>query len=290
MIGVIDVGGGLRGIYGAGVFDRCLDDEIEFDCCIGVSAGSANIASFLAKQKGRNYTFHHDYTFRKEYMSLQNIIRCGSYIDLDYVYGTLTHTGGENPLDYDEIEKYNGEIVVVATDANTGKAHYFTKNDIDRDSYLAFNASSSLPLINRPTVVNGIAYYDGGISDPVPIEHAFEIGCDKVVVILTRPVDFRMDGKFEKMISPLMKPKYPKIASALIGRIDAYNSSIDKLIEYKKDGRCLIVAPDDCCGIDTLTKDQDKLDQLYHKGYEDGKAIAEFMTSACQNCRQEHQN
>ena len=53
MNAIIDVGGGQRGIYGAGVFDRLLDEGIEFDCCIGVSAGSANLASYLAKQKGR---------------------------------------------------------------------------------------------------------------------------------------------------------------------------------------------------------------------------------------------
>ncbi|WP_242833217.1 patatin-like phospholipase family protein [Clostridium saudiense] len=86
MIGVIDVGGGLRGIYGAGVFDFCLDNNINFDYGIGVSAGSANIASFLGKQKGRNLKFYSEYIFRKEYMSFHNLFRNGSYIDLDYVY------------------------------------------------------------------------------------------------------------------------------------------------------------------------------------------------------------
>lgn len=40
--GVVDVGGGLRGIYGVGIMDYCMDQGIHFDCCIGVSAGSAN--------------------------------------------------------------------------------------------------------------------------------------------------------------------------------------------------------------------------------------------------------
>ena len=71
-LGVIDVGGGFRDIYGAGVFDWCLDHDVHFDYCIGISAGSANLASFLAKQRGRNYTFYMDYVFRKEYASLDN--------------------------------------------------------------------------------------------------------------------------------------------------------------------------------------------------------------------------
>ena len=66
----IDVGGGLRGIYAAGVLDYCMDKNIRFDLGIGVSAGSANLASYGAGQRGRNYQFYTEYAFRKEYMSL----------------------------------------------------------------------------------------------------------------------------------------------------------------------------------------------------------------------------
>lgn len=68
--GIIDVGGGLRGIYGAGVLDRCMEEGVRFDCCIGVSAGSANMSSYVAGQHGRNKPFYQDYSFRKEYMSV----------------------------------------------------------------------------------------------------------------------------------------------------------------------------------------------------------------------------
>ena len=99
-IGVIDVSGGLRGVYAAGVFDRCMDEKIMFDECVGVSAGSANCCSYLAGQKRRNYAFYTDYPFRREYMSARNFIRKRSYLDLDYVYSALSNSDGENPLDY----------------------------------------------------------------------------------------------------------------------------------------------------------------------------------------------
>lgn len=50
-LGVVDVGGGLRGVYAAGIFDFCLTEGIGFDVCVGVSAGSANIASYAAGQR-----------------------------------------------------------------------------------------------------------------------------------------------------------------------------------------------------------------------------------------------
>ena len=67
---VVDVGGGLRGVYATGVLDRCLEEGVRFDAGVGVSAGSANIASYLAGQKGRNYQFYAEYSSRKEYMSV----------------------------------------------------------------------------------------------------------------------------------------------------------------------------------------------------------------------------
>ena len=55
MRAVIDVGGGTRDIFGAGVFDYFLEHGVTFDRCYGVSAGGANIASFIAGQQFRNY-------------------------------------------------------------------------------------------------------------------------------------------------------------------------------------------------------------------------------------------
>lgn len=125
--GVIDVGGGLRGIYAAGVFDYCLDAGVTFDIGIGVSAGSANIAAYLAGQKGRNYLFYTDYSFRKEYMSFKNFVRKKSYIDMDYLYGTLSNSTGENPLDYPAIVRNSAQMLVVATNAQTGRRSIFRK-------------------------------------------------------------------------------------------------------------------------------------------------------------------
>ena len=74
MVGIIDVGGGMRGIYTAGIYDYLLDHHISIDYCLGVSAGSANLVSFLAGQRGRNRRFYTNYANRREYMSLHNFV------------------------------------------------------------------------------------------------------------------------------------------------------------------------------------------------------------------------
>ncbi len=146
-IGIVDVGGGLRGIYAAGVLDYCMDQDIRFDIGIGVSAGSANLASYAAGQRGRNYQFYTEYAFRKQYMSLGNFITKRSYVDMDYVYGTLCNSDGENPLDYPALRDNPMEFYVVAADALTGEPKYFDKGDVRQDDYSIMKASSSIPFV-----------------------------------------------------------------------------------------------------------------------------------------------
>ena len=277
--GIIDVGGGLRGIYGAGVFDYCIDAGIRYDLGIGVSAGSANLSSFLAGQRGRNYLFYSEYSFRKEYMGLRNFIFKKTYIDMDYLYGTLSNSTGENPLNYKEIMENPTEMIVVATDAQSGEAVYFNKNDMKQDDYSILKASCSIPYACKPYKIDGVPYYDGAISDPVPLAKAFECGCDKVVVILTRPEDFIRDPKNDEKYARKIQNKYPLSAKKLRKRAEWYNWEIELAKRCRQRGNVLIIAPDDTCGVDTLTRNKEALDRLYKKGYQDAEKIKAFLES-----------
>ena len=160
--GIVDVGGGLRGIYAAGVLDYCMDKGIRFDLGIGVSAGSANLISYAAGQRGRNYRFYTDYSQRREYMGVGDFLKSGSYINMDYMYSELSNAGGEDPLDYPAVRDNPMELYVVAADAETGEAHYFSKDDIAQDNYDILKASSSIPFVCRPYPVQGRLYYGPG--------------------------------------------------------------------------------------------------------------------------------
>lgn len=267
MLGFIDVGGGTRGIFGAGVFDYCMDNGISCDYFIGVSAGSANGASYLAGQRGRNYTFYTEYAFRKEYMSIQNVFKCGSFIDLDYIYGTLTNEGGEYPLDYEAMMANPARFEIVATNAETGEATYFDKDNMVKDDYAYFKASSCVPVIDKPYPVDGVLYFDGGMSDPIPYKRALDAGVDDLVVVLTRPKDgFRdtsKDGKMAKLLH-----KYPNAAHALATRGEVYNEQLQECLDLEKEGKLRIIAPDTIEGLKTLSKDHDSLELLYKKGYQ----------------------
>lgn len=273
------MGGGLRGIYAAGVLDYCIDQGIQFDLGIGVSAGSANLASYAAGQRGRNYLFYTDYAFRKQYMGLGNFIRKKNFIDMDYVYGTLSNSNGENPLDYPALRDNTMEFYVVATNAESGQVKYFDKTDLHQDNYNILKASSAIPFVCKPYEVQRTLYYDGALSDPVPFKRAFQLGCERVVVILTKPQDVVRNSAKDEKIAACIRKKYPAAAKKLCQRAQRYNESIALAKEYAKQGKVLIIAPDDTCGVDTLKKDRMSLQNLYKKGYNDGKKIECFLSN-----------
>lgn len=275
--GIVDVGGGLRGVYAAGIFDYCLENDILFDLCIGVSAGSANVTSYMAGQKKRNYLFYTEYPFRKEYMSIQNFVRKKSYIDMDYLYGTLSNSDGENPLDYQKIKQSSSDLLVVATDAQTGKAVYFDKDNLKQDDYDILKASSSISFVCRPYEIDGVLYYDGALGDPVPVEKAFQCGCDRVVVILSKPRDTIRTPKKDNILASGIAKKHPLAAQQLRKRAEHYNEGVRKSKEYEAMGKVLIIAPSDTCGVDTLTKDKEALKRFYEMGYKDAEAIPDFI-------------
>lgn len=274
---VIDTGGGLRGIYGAGVLDRCIEKGISFDRCIGVSAGSANAASFLAGQHGRNFRFYTQYAKRTDYMSASNILKKHSYLDLDYIYGVLSNSGGEDPLDYDALMKNPTEYTVVATDAESGKPFYFSKADMRQNDYGILKASCCIPIACKAYTVGEKQYYDGGVSDAIPIEYALDAGADRIVLILTRPIDADVSFDKERLCSVLLKSKYPNVSEALLKRGERFHNSIELAKKLEKDGRLIIIAPSDIGHLKTLTKDIGDLTALYERGKQDAELIKDFL-------------
>ena len=275
--GIIDIGGGLRGIFGAGVFDRLLSENIILNDIYGVSAGAANAITYIGKQKGRTLRFYKDYAKRPEYMSIMNLMKTGSFLGLSYIYETLSNSDGEDPLNYDGLASFQGSFTTVVTDAATGKAVYFDKSAYSRNNYKALMASSCLPVVCKPVEIDGKEYFDGGASDPVPVEKAFLDGCEKLILILTRPKNDLHNPSLDRKAALLIKNKHPETAKALYDRHIAYNESLKAALQYEKEGRLLIIAPDSIKGLGTLTRDNEKLSALYNEGYSKAEAIIDFI-------------
>ena len=268
MTGILDVGGGMRGIFGAGVTDCLLDEKVYLPYCIGVSAGSANLISYIAKQRRRNHRFYTRYAMRPEYMSLQNFLKKRSYFDLDYVYGTLSVTGGEDPVDYDAFFNAGQTLITVATRADNGKPQYFTNADFHTDDLSPLKGSCAIPGVCKPYKVGDSLYFDGGVADPVPVEKALADGCDRLLVVLTKPLDFVKKPEHFRAAYTRALRAYPNIVKELKMRADVYNRGVEKARALASEGRAVILAPAGGYHVTAFTKNEKKLERLYREGYE----------------------
>ncbi len=277
MTGIVDVGGGMRGVYSSGIYDRLLDENIKLPYCLGVSAGSANLITYIADQRGRTLEFYREYPQRKEYMSFGNFLKSGSYLGLDYIYSTLSNEGGENPLDFSAAMQSDIRFLAATTRASDGKGIFFTKEDMKLNDYSVLKASCCLPGVCKPVILGEDLFFDGGIAEPIPIEKAFADGCDKVILVLTKPRKEYCEPMFATKVLSTRIRKYPEIYALMKSLHTRCKEILSKAEALKKEGKVLIIEPKDCFGMNTLTTDTEPIMKMYEQGYRDGERILEFI-------------
>lgn len=282
-IGLVVEGGGMKCAYSAGVLDAFLKNDITFDYCIGASAGAASAASFVAGQCGRNLRFYTIHTKDPLYFGLRSFLKTGDLFNLKYIYGYLTNSDGGDPLDLPALMRNPAEYELVATRAETGEAVYFSKEDLIQDDYRHLMASCAIPAVCRPVEIDGWHYYDGGVTDPIPVPRALARGCEKLVVILTKPREFvKNPEKFRRLYS-LMCRKYPKAVEALNHRHLIYRKEQKQMFELEKEGKLFLFAPETDLKVSTYTMDSAVNQQMYDLGVQDfdgeREKLMEFLHS-----------
>jgi predicted patatin/cPLA2 family phospholipase len=199
-------------------------------------------------------------------------------VDLEYIFGELSNSDGEFPLDYPAAAASSVPFNIVATNALNGQAHYFDMSDIEQDDYDAIKASSCVPAVNKPFFVNGIPYYDGGISDPIPIVKCFEEGCDRVVLIMTRPRDYQRTPQKDEVIAIIDDVNIPnerkklKIKELDHGRV--WNRMLKEIYPQLRSARYLAVYYDP--SDDALVEKVKQANSLINEGkYEEAYSLVE---------------
>ena len=273
-IGLVLEGGGMRGIYTAGVLDFFMEKNLYFKDCYSVSAGACHAVSYFSKQKGRSVKINLDYINDKRYCSVNSLIKTGDLFGAEMIYDIIPNK--LELYDYDAFNKYNGNFYCVVTNCKSGKPEYIKVNDMRKDTIIV-RASSSLPVLSKMVKINGEEYLDGGITDSIPIKKSIEDNHEKNVVILTRDKDYRKTKpKFLRMIKRKYKG-YPKLVKAIENRYKMYNDELDFIEEKRKNGEVFVIQPKKPVQISRIEKDKTKLKALYDEGYNDAKEIYEDL-------------
>ncbi|MBF0758117.1 patatin family protein [Ligilactobacillus murinus] len=262
-------GGAMRGLYTSGILDVLLKKDIQFKTVIGVSAGSLSGANYVSKQYKRTYNINTKYRDDKEYISMANVLKKESIINLDFLFAD--HGPTWHNFDAKAYERSETNFVVVATELTSGKAVTFNKPKPGKPFINALEASSSMPFISKPVQTAKGLCLDGGIADSIPYDLAQQAVFDKIVVVRTRMRDYRKKPTsfaLQKLYHRHFKT-YPNFVKAAIARPENYNKSVETLNQLEKDNKIFVLAPETPVKVGRLEHNVKKLDELYQVGTAD---------------------
>ncbi len=274
--GLVLEGGGMKGVYTAGVLDLFLDKGLEFSSVYGVSAGACSMCSYVAKQRGRALDVNVDYLDSKRYCSVESMLLTGDLFNVNTCYNLIPNY--LNPIDKDAYDAYEGKAYSVATNIATGRPEYLRVKDAVADIDMV-RASASLPLVSRTVFINGKPYLDGGISDSIPLQKSIRDGNRKNVVVMTKEVGFRRKPTDSRQLA-LIKvryAKYPRVAKLMKERHQMYNDCLDYIERLEKEGQIFVIRPQYASKVRRIERDKERMIALYDQGYQEAEALYDSL-------------
>lgn len=267
-IGLVLEGGAMRGMFTAGVLDVLLDEQIAVDGAVTVSAGALFGINYPAKQRGRVLRYNLKYLHDKRYMGWHSLFTTGNVVNKAFAFYELPFT--LDPFDQATFAASQIDFWVTLTNIETGEPEYVKITDAFAQME-ALRATSAMPMVSRVVEIAGKKYLDGGISDSIPLDKAMALGYDKIIVILTRPLDYRKKPS-NNWLFKLFYRHYPKLIERWENRYAEYNQAVEKVIEMEKAGKIFVIRPSESLDISRLEKDLTKVQAMYDLGVKDGQA------------------
>ena len=264
--GIVFEGGANRTVFSLGVMDALLEEGIKTDYMAGSSAGIAYGVNFASAQKGRGIEIFDKYVNDKRYMGARHILnrenKC--YFNLDFTYrevpNELVH------FDFEKYKEYPNVPEASATNMITGKADYLKVDAADRN-FMALRATCALPFLFPIIYINGVPYMDGGLSDPVPYKRAIEMGCDKLILVLTRERGYKKGPEKLQWLLKFLYNDYPEFIEVVKRRADVYNNQRKEILKLEKQGKVFVIMPESSKDFSRTEKNLDKIHKMYDDGY-----------------------
>lgn len=262
--GLVLEGGAMRGMFTAGVIDVMMENGIEYDGAVGVSAGAAFGCNYKSKQIGRVIRYNKRFCKDDRYCSFRSLVKTGNLYGAQFCYHDL-------PENYDPMDEYTYEhnpmkFYAVCTDMESGKPFYRDCDVISYENLEYIRASASMPVVSRPVELNGHKYLDGGISDSIPIKWMEEQGYERNVVVLTRPLDYVKNPQVFMKTIELIYKDYPRLVEDLKNRHIVYQETIDYILRKEKEGKIFVIRPEKKLEIRRTENDPEVLQKVYDLG------------------------
>lgn len=267
-------GGAMRGLYSAGVLDVFMQNSITTDAIYGVSAGALFGINFKSRQIGRAIRYNVKYAHEKNYMGLYSLITTGDIMNKEFCFDKLVNE--LDPFDFETFDNSPIDFFAVVTNVDSGKAEYIKITNARR-GLEALRASGSMPFVSKCVEIDGSKYLDGAISDPIPFQKALDEGYEKIIVVLTRPENYRKQK--DNLPYNLIYKKYPNFIKTAIQQYEHYNKTLDLIKKYENEGRIIVLRPSQDLKIARVEKNTKKLEAIHKLGVDDCKSNLDKIKS-----------
>ena len=222
-------GGSLRCAFTAGVMDALLLlGPLKFDRILGISAGSMVMATYLSGQYKHFYRISRDLVEDGTFIRFSSAWSKEGLMNLSHL---RAHVMRHAPLDLDAlgVAQETTQAIVVTTHLETGEPRYIEPQG--RDWMDALVASSSLPMVTRGKVkFRGEWMFDGGYSDPLPLDKALEMGGRHILVVRTRPMGDHASQSYVDSFGMYWHRQNKVLAPLFLEGYERYNHTVDRLL------------------------------------------------------------
>ena len=281
--GLVLEGGAMRGLFSAGVLDVMMENGIEFDAVMGVSAGAVFGCNFKSGQIGRSIRYNMRFCDDPRYCSFESLRKTGDLYNVQFCYDEIP-----NKLDPFDKEAYQANpmpFYAVCTNVETGKAIHKRLDNGDAKDMEYFRASASMPVVSRIVEVDGYKLLDGGITDSIPLASMERRGYPRNVVVLTQPLGF---VKKKSNMLPLIRVsmhQYPNVIRAMEVRHIRYNKQTAYVREQELAGNAFVIRPPYDLGISRTEDDPAERRRVYELGRKEMEErlpeLREFLEKNC---------
>ena len=222
-------GGSLRCAFTAGVMDALLLlGPLKFERIFGISAGSMVMATYLSGQYKHFYRISRDLVEDGTFIRFSSAWSKEGLMNLSHL---RAHVMRHAPLDLDTlgVAQETTQAIVVTTHLETGESRYIEPQG--RDWMDALVASSSLPMVTRGKVkFRGEWMFDGGYSDPLPLDKALDMGGRRILVVRTRPMGDHASQSYIDSFGMYWHRHNKVLAPLFLEGYERYNNTVDRLL------------------------------------------------------------
>jgi predicted patatin/cPLA2 family phospholipase len=256
-LAIVVEGGGLRGSFCAGAL-QALATVLPrpADYVFATSSGAPSAAFYALGNIDRAIHLWEHWTHASHLISPRHLLHGRPIMDVDKL---ISRFRGAEPLEVERLGDVPTETFIAVTHCRAGQAEYLKLTP--RTAFAVLTATMALPFAyGKVVTIDGQPYIDGGVCASIPIEPALERDVDDIIVLLTRPPNYRKNPSHaSSALLRLHFPGYPDLVNAIGQRAMRYNAALDKIARLEAQRRIWVIRPTATLPASRITRDKNRI-------------------------------